>query len=221
MSGRLSTHPADGWEAWRANPPFVCPSRTDRLIHRDRRCDAVTRGRVIVDRHPVPEQADDEEAAHDDGQRHSPCSVREQPATPAESNQERGGSIEKFSDVTGASRSLSLPQAGFPSPACGARADLGHYSDTRGDLSQGERANTWTFQRARPDSNGGPAGSKPVRDRGRGRGLTGVCEWPGGVVPRRRFTLLRRRSITFDGQPAPRPAPAGGEASSERSCSKQ
>ena len=67
----------------------------------------------------------------------------------------------KFSAVTGASWSPSLPQAGFPSLACGARADLGHYSDTRRDLSQDERANTWTFQRARPDSNGGPAGSKP------------------------------------------------------------
>src|SRR5262249_2896186 len=46
-----------------------------------------------------------------------PCSVREQPLTPAESNQERAGNVVELSDVTGASWSLSLPQAGFESPA--------------------------------------------------------------------------------------------------------
>jgi len=39
------------------NSPFMLPSRTDR---RDRPCNPTTRRRVIVDRHSVAEQADDE-----------------------------------------------------------------------------------------------------------------------------------------------------------------
>jgi hypothetical protein len=62
----------------------------------------------------------------------------------------------------------------------------------------------WTSERARPDSNGGPAGSKPVRDRRRRRGLTGLCVRRRGLVPGGRFALLLQRSIVFDGQPAPR-----------------
>jgi hypothetical protein len=59
-----------------------------------------------------------------------------------------------------------------------------------------------------PDSIGGPAGSKPVRDGRREQRLTGVCERPRRLVPRGRFTPLVRRSITFAAQPAPEPAPA-------------
>jgi hypothetical protein len=42
-----------------------------------------------------------------------PCSVREQPPTPAESNQERAANVVELSEVTDASWSLSLPQAGL------------------------------------------------------------------------------------------------------------
>jgi hypothetical protein len=65
------------------------------------------------------------------------------------------------SAVPGGIREALRPGATPHERACvRRRADLGRYSDTRGDLSQGERANPWTSQRARPDSNGGPAGSK-------------------------------------------------------------
>ena len=42
-----------------------------------------------------------------------PCSVREQPPTPADSDQGRTGNIEELSEVTVASWSLSLAQAGL------------------------------------------------------------------------------------------------------------
>jgi hypothetical protein len=57
-------------------------------------------------------------------------------------------------------------------------------------------------------SNQRPAAQKPVRDGRREQGLTGVCEQPRRLGPRGRFVPLLRPSITFGGQPAPRPAPA-------------
>ena len=54
--------------------------------------------------------------------RDCPCSVREQPPTPADSNQERAGNVVKLSEVTGASWSLSPSQAGFKSAASASSA---------------------------------------------------------------------------------------------------
>ena len=48
-------------------------------------------------------------------QRHCPCSVREQPPTPAQSNQERTSNGVKFSAATAASRSLLPPPADYES----------------------------------------------------------------------------------------------------------
>ena len=114
----------------------------------------------------------------------------------------------------------SWSQAGYslvapPATRCGANTVRGT------GCRQEDHAKSSIFQRARPDSNGGLSGPKPVRDERRGRGVAGVCVRPRGLGPRGRFTPLLRRSITFGGQPAPQPAPAEGDASSERSCGKQ
>jgi len=52
-----------------------------------------------------------------DGASDCPCSVREQPPTPTESNQEHAGNLLELSEVTDASWSLSLPEADYESVA--------------------------------------------------------------------------------------------------------
>jgi len=118
----------------------------------------------------------------DDGPGGCPCSVREQPPTPTESNQERAGNIEELSDVTDASWSLSEPQTGYESAAEPA---------AKGCPS----AHTWCVPGVCPDPHH-PSPSHRQIDGGRARHHGGLVVWD-GVVHKSPGLLSRGSHVRF------------------------